>query len=128
MKKLTNFKSYSQIDTILFYIEHLHLQTTLFNNHLKLTSSSPSSINTTKIKEQISEMTIITQNILKTEFHISDPLIFIQSIKQQLASYRGQISELVTYLSQNSLQKTPDENCNSTLQNTPVSIQVQKKK
>jgi len=71
-------------------------------------------------------MTIVTQNILKKELQISDPLIFIDSFKQQLASYRGQISELVKFLSQNSLKKTPNQNCNSTLQITPVSIKVQK--
>lgn len=65
-------------ETILFYSKHLKLQTTLFNNNLKFTTSLPSSINNTKIKEQISKMKIITQNILKTEFQITDPLIFIQ--------------------------------------------------
>lgn len=83
-------------DIILCYSKHLNLHTTLFYNYLKFTSSLPSSINNTKIKERISEMTIITQNILKTEFQITDPLISIQSFKQQLASYRGQISKLVT--------------------------------
>lgn len=78
-------------ETILFFADHLNLQTALFNNHLKFQSSLKSSNQNPFIQKHLSIMNTVTRNILKSQLNISDPSLFLQNFKEELGSYRGHI-------------------------------------
>jgi len=89
-------------ESILFFAKHLNLSTTLFKNKLKF-PSIPFHINSTKIQEHISYMKIVICNIVKTGLKITETSSFIHTFKEDLSSYRGQLTGLVKFISINSL-------------------------
>jgi len=55
------------------------------------------------------------KHIIDTEFQIPDRLNFPQTFKENLSSYRHHLISLITFLSDNKLNKLTNYNCNSTM-------------